>query len=189
MQEWSGDLRRRLAGGRGGGRSPSKMPCFFASEIAGLRETDVPRPTRGRNAHACSQRKMKRATNNRTKQQKKKVSDLGELPALDWSNASAKLLVTAIVTGILLLTLYTGWMDEGVQMGQFFLREWLNGLCVAVGAYFIIELMAKVRAESVLFLSFRGCVAGLVASVRVPFRVGRKEFRCLCASHNRTVHE
>lgn len=106
------------------------------------------------------------------------MSDLGELPALDWSNASAKLLVTAIVTGIILLSLYTGWMDERVQMGQFSLREWLNGLCVAVGAYFIIELMAKVRVEPPLFCR-------LVGASRVSLRLCESHFvlfvRCFVA--------
>lgn len=76
--------------------------------------------------------------------QKKKVDDLGELPALDWSSASAKLLVTVVVVGVILLTTYSGWLDERVELGSFSLREWLNGLCVSVGAYFVIELLAKV---------------------------------------------
>lgn len=66
--------------------------------------------------------------------QKKKVHDLGELPALDWSNTSAKLLVTIVVVGVILLTTYSGWLDERVELGHFSLREWLNGLCVSVGA-------------------------------------------------------
>ncbi|CAN0263056.1 unnamed protein product, partial [Ectocarpus fasciculatus] len=78
--------------------------------------------------------------------QKKKVHDLGELPALDWSNASAKLLVTVVVVGVILLTTYSGWLDERVELGRFSLREWLNGLCVSVGAYFVIELLAKAVA-------------------------------------------
>ncbi|CAM9685446.1 unnamed protein product, partial [Ectocarpus sp. 6 AP-2014] len=78
--------------------------------------------------------------------QKKKVHDLGELPALDWSNTSAKLLVTIVVVGVILLTTYSGWLDERVELGHFSLREWLNGLCVSVGAYFVIELLAKAVA-------------------------------------------
>ncbi|CAM9507934.1 unnamed protein product, partial [Ectocarpus sp. 4 AP-2014] len=78
--------------------------------------------------------------------QKKKVHDLGELPALNWSNTSAKLLVTIVVVGVILLTTYSGWLDERVELGSFSLREWLNGLCVSVGAYFVIELLAKAVA-------------------------------------------
>eukprot|EP00752_Nemacystus_decipiens_P010393 g9262.t1 len=79
---------------------------------------------------------------------KKKVHDLGELPALDWSNASAKLLVMTAVVGIFMFSLYSGYMDEDdcVQLGKFCLREWLNGLCIAIGAYFVIELLAKAVA-------------------------------------------
>lgn len=78
--------------------------------------------------------------------QKKKVHDLGELPALDWSNASRKLLITILVVGVILFTIYSGWMDECVRLGKFCLREWMNGLCAAVAAYFVIELLAKVRS-------------------------------------------
>lgn len=80
--------------------------------------------------------------------QKKKVHDLGELPALDWSNASVKLLVMTVVVGVILFSLYSGYVGDGdkcVQLGSFCLREWLIGLSVAVGAYFVIELLAKVR--------------------------------------------
>eukprot|EP00903_Cladosiphon_okamuranus_P008455 g8124.t1 len=80
--------------------------------------------------------------------QKKKVHDLGELPALDWSNASVKLLVITIVIGIIVFTRYSGYLSgERIQLGRFFsLREWLYGLCVAAGAYFVIELLAKAVA-------------------------------------------
>lgn len=80
-----------------------------------------------------------------TRQQKKKVHDLGELPALDWNNASAKLLLMITVVGIILFTLYSGWLDECVQIGELCLRVWLNSLCVAIGGYFLTELLAKVR--------------------------------------------
>lgn len=76
--------------------------------------------------------------------QKKKVHDLGELPALDWSNASFKLLAMTIVVGIILFSLYSGYVDECVMLGSFCLRMWLIGLSVAFGAYFVIELLAKV---------------------------------------------
>lgn len=91
------------------------------------------------------------ATQHNTRQTKK-VHDLGELPALDWSNASAKLLVTAIVVGVIFFSLYSGWMDDCVQLGKLCLREWLNGLCVAVGAYFLIELLAKVGSIEIYVL-------------------------------------
>ena len=108
--------------------------CTVVRREGGSHKTDGPTKTR-----ACSH----------TRTQKKKVSDLGELPALDWSNASMKLLVTIIVVGVILFTLYSGWMEERVQLGRFTLRQWLNGLCMGIGAYFVIELMAKVRTDPI----------------------------------------
>ncbi|CAM9337890.1 unnamed protein product [Scytosiphon promiscuus] len=75
--------------------------------------------------------------------QKKKVHDLGELPALNWSNATAKLLLMVVIVGVILFTTYSGWMDECVKIGELCLRAWMNGLCVAIGGYFMIELLAK----------------------------------------------
>lgn len=63
---------------------------------------------------------------------------------MNWSNASAKLLFMIVIVGIILFTLYSGWMDDCVQMGELCLRVWMNSLCVAVGGYFLIELLAKV---------------------------------------------
>lgn len=102
------------------------------------------------------------------------MHDLGELPALDWSNTSAKLLVTIVVVGVILLTTYSGWLDERVELGHFSLREWLNGLCVAVGAYFVIELLAKVLSPFVvgdgcLLCCWVSAVVIVLFCVRVPW--------------------
>ncbi|CAM9805357.1 unnamed protein product, partial [Ectocarpus sp. 8 AP-2014] len=125
---------RGLAGGRGGGGGGGgavRGASFVSGEMAleeELEEDDD------------------EADQEELSAQKKKVHDLGELPALNWSNTSAKLLVTIVVVGVILLTTYSGWLDERVELGHFSLREWLNGLCVSVGAYFVIELLAKAVA-------------------------------------------
>lgn len=89
------------------------------------------------------------------------MHDLGELPALDWSNASVKLLVITIVIGIILFTRYSGYLNnQCVKLGRFCLRAWLNGLCVAAGAYFVIELLAKVSYGQTDGERRVGCVGG-----------------------------
>ncbi|CAM9307715.1 unnamed protein product, partial [Ectocarpus sp. 13 AM-2016] len=46
----------------------------------------------------------------------------------------------------ILLTTLSGRVETCVEAGNLCLREWLNAVCVAVGAYFFIELLAKVLA-------------------------------------------
>ena len=76
---------------------------------------------------------------------KNKIRDLGELPALDWTNTSSKLLFCTAVCGSILLTAQSGLVEACVEVGSLCLREWLNVAAVAMGAYFFIEMCAKVR--------------------------------------------
>lgn len=76
--------------------------------------------------------------------QKKKVHDLGELPALDWTHVSRNLLFCIVVISGLLLTTLSSELEKCIQLGNLCLRQWLNVISVAVGAYFLIEFLAKV---------------------------------------------
>ena len=72
------------------------------------------------------------------------MHDLGELPALDWTHVSRNLLFCIVVISGLLLTTLSNKLDNCIQLGNLCLRQWLNVISVAVGAYFLIEFLAKV---------------------------------------------
>ena len=74
------------------------------------------------------------------------MHDLGELPALDWTNVSRNLLLCIVIIGALLLTTLSHRLDKCIQVENLCLRQWLNVISVAVGAYFLIEFLAKVCA-------------------------------------------
>lgn len=78
---------------------------------------------------------------------KNKIRDLGELPALDWTNTSSKLLFCTAVCGSIVLAAQSGWVKGCIEAGNLCLREWLNVAAVAVGAYFFIEICAKVLSS------------------------------------------
>lgn len=71
------------------------------------------------------------------------MNELGELPALDWTNVTRKLTACVLVCGALIATGVI-WDDECVAVGELCLRQWCYALCIAIGAYFLIELGAKV---------------------------------------------
>lgn len=83
-----------------------------------------------------------------TKQQKK-VNELGELPALDWKRTIDNLALFFGICGVLLITTII-WEKKCIKLGYFCLREWCYTLCTAIGAYFSIELFAKVRGDGSL---------------------------------------